>query len=861
MNGDIKNDLIDNLPFKFSNAHLRNYKEKEKEKKKTDILNDRSVNVKRESHIYANTKTDEKKKKKNGKKKTYKNVEKENNITEKRNFYFVNKKRDNKKNDLLQWKKKSLIFCEDTLEEEKVKSCFHMKKGEYKHNVKCGYNDSNNEERYADDDNDLCVQLKRCLDSDKGVEKKTENKNFKDKKSENRQCYDLNDFEKVKYSYGTSSLEDDMHETNFSIEEGDTTIFGESLFSSFNLGNHPFGRWKWKESHEGRGNRVTIHHDEKTEQKGEEKKKKKKEKKKEKEKEMEKEKEKKNYDCSQTDVDIDILGKSHSSEDMPIENDEIDLSLFPKESKELRISHLSREGKKDPKDEITCVQNRYMFQGGEYSGRSTCDEGDKELNLFHSLKDIYHNHSKKMKLIDYNKILNRSLYKKTLQDAESGHKKKKTETYKNRKGKPNADAKEIIRNIKRRLGFDSDEESTGTLSRRQHEGKEATLKFVGGNTRYKLDDMQKGTPHFCDSLNYSADDPASDQSCTCPVKGEPTDVAGIADGLVEDNMYTTSDRGLTNFQNFVSDDFNLTGDQNVSFHASMFGEKREDDMEKGGSFSNQEDEEDDMFSLSTSSAKFKQSFLRAVRRPEEVIEEEAMKDVMNVMQEEAVKDVMSVMREEAAKNVMSVMQEEAAKNVMSVMREEAAKNVMSVMQEEAAKNVMSVMQEEAAKNVMSVMQEEAAKDAKKATAEGTCSVDREALKSGQHTKEWSKSRVLLEEDAKKGKPSKENVEGEKAKIPTCICKDIEIYKIKNIIERAKGNGENTNVWNSVQYKHFLTQLNSFISKSNFERGSYIFSLDDDIRVEEFSQKMDLYMQNIFNNQIRYLNNLLMEIFS
>ncbi|SBT45329.1 hypothetical protein POVWA1_051700 [Plasmodium ovale wallikeri] len=843
MNGDIKNDLIDNLPFKFSNAHLRNYKEREKEteKEKIDIIKDRSVNVKRESHIYANTKTDEKKKKKNGKKKTYKNVEKENNFTEKRNFYFVNRKRDNEKNDLLQWKKKNLIFRKNILEEEKVNSCFRMKKEEYKHNVKYDYNDSNSEEIYTDDDNDLCVQLKRCLeDSDKGAEKKTKNKKFKDKKSENRQCHDFNDFEKIKYSYGTSSLEDDMHETNFSAE-GDTTIFGESLFSSFNLGNHPFGRWKWKETHEGSANRVTMHHDEKSEQKGEEKKKKKKEKKKEQEKEekeeKEVEKEEKSCDCSQTDVDIDILGKGHSFEDFPIENDEIDFSLFPKESKELRISHLSCEGKKDPKDEITCVQNRYIFRGGEFSGRSTCDEGDKELNLFHSLKDIYHNHSKKMKLIDYNKILNKSLYKKTLQDTESGHKKKKTETSKNRKGKPNADAKEIIRNIKRRLGFDSDEENTGTLSRRQYEGKEATLKFEGGKTGYTLEDKQKGTPHFCDSLNYSADDPASDQSYTCPVKGEPTDVADIADDLVDDDMYTTSGRGLTNFQNFVSDDFNLTGDKNASFHASMFAEKREDDMEKGGSFSNQEDEEDDLFSLSTSSAKFKQSFLRAIQRPEEVMEEEAMEDVRSVMQEEAMEDVRSVMQEEAMEDVRSVMQEEAVKDVGTVTGEEAVKDVGTLMQGETVK------------------------DAKGATAEGTRSVDMEALKSGQHTKEWSKSRVLLGEDAKKEKPSEENVEGKKAKIPMCICKDIEMYKIKNIIERAKENDENTNVWSSAQYKNFITQLNSFISKSNFERGSYIFSLDDDIKVDEFSQKMDLYMQNVFNNQIRYLNNLLMEIFS
>ncbi|EWC73964.1 hypothetical protein C923_05347 [Plasmodium falciparum UGT5.1] len=138
-------------------------------------------------------------------------------------------------------------------------------------------------------------------------------------------------------------------------------------------------------------------------------------------------------------------------------------------------------------------------------------EEDKELDLFSSFKDIFNNHKKKIKLIDYNKILNKSLYdnvenvdsliaqekrkkgkkeerkpqkkkkKKRNNDQNSAHNEENMKQIKNNdnfnnmqslneynekvrgnffeKKKTENDVKEIIKNIKMRLGFYSNEES------------------------------------------------------------------------------------------------------------------------------------------------------------------------------------------------------------------------------------------------------------------------------------------------------------------------------------------------------------------------------------------------------------------
>ncbi|ETW53891.1 hypothetical protein PFUGPA_03764 [Plasmodium falciparum Palo Alto/Uganda] len=138
-------------------------------------------------------------------------------------------------------------------------------------------------------------------------------------------------------------------------------------------------------------------------------------------------------------------------------------------------------------------------------------EEDKDLDLFSSFKDIFNNHKKKIKLIDYNKILNKSLYdnvenvdsliaqekrkkgkkeerkpqkkkkKKRNNDQNSAHNEENMKQIKNNdnfnnmqslneynekvrgnffeKKKTENDVKEIIKNIKMRLGFYSNEES------------------------------------------------------------------------------------------------------------------------------------------------------------------------------------------------------------------------------------------------------------------------------------------------------------------------------------------------------------------------------------------------------------------
>ncbi|CXI52327.1 conserved Plasmodium protein, unknown function [Plasmodium berghei] len=94
----------------------------------------------------------------------------------------------------------------------------------------------------------------------------------------------------------------------------------------------------------------------------------------------------------------------------------------------------------------------------------------------------------------------------------------------------------------------------------------------------------------------------------------------------------------------------------------------------------------------------------------------------------------------------------------------------------------------------------------------------------------------------------------------CICEILEKYKMDYLIEKTKSD-ENNNPNDYLSYNNYLSQLNEFISVNNYEHKNNSILSDENINVEKFSEQIDCYMHTIFDNQIKHLNGLVTDIFS
>ncbi|EUD73835.1 hypothetical protein YYG_00925 [Plasmodium vinckei petteri] len=94
----------------------------------------------------------------------------------------------------------------------------------------------------------------------------------------------------------------------------------------------------------------------------------------------------------------------------------------------------------------------------------------------------------------------------------------------------------------------------------------------------------------------------------------------------------------------------------------------------------------------------------------------------------------------------------------------------------------------------------------------------------------------------------------------CICEILEKYKMNYLIEKTKDD-ENNNPNDYLNYNNYLSQLNEFISVNNYEHKNNSNLNNENINVENFSEQIDCYMHTIFDNQIKHLNGLVTDIFS
>ncbi|ETW58895.1 hypothetical protein PFMC_05224 [Plasmodium falciparum CAMP/Malaysia] len=472
MNNDIKNELINNLPFKFSDISLNSF-EKKKEKDKDyipdedgghtwgDFSRDKIGNVK---------KKEKQKKKKDNEDYSDDNNDNNNNYSSDHNnnkrlvllkeklkynhYYYAGKLAEKEwEENYDNLKKKSQLF-KDVLEKDKGKnfSTFNITKNEKICNIK------------------------------EKAQKKKQNKNQKNLKKKNfkKEHNDIS-FNDTYTKYSSSlndfnDISDSLNLKNDIINNEEEYNLTNSLFQSFPMEqNLPLFKYK-KENKQDYDNNVKCReYDEKKvpkgiiheiiegeeEEEGENKKKKKKKKKK-----------------NTLDIVHNVINKKISYDD------NVNIPYF------------------EDDDNKTNILGENM---------SNIFEEDKDLDLFSSFKDIFNNHKKKIKLIDYNKILNKSLYdnvenvdsliaqekrkkgkkeerkpqkkkkKKRNNDQNSAHNEENMKQIKNNdnfnnmqslneynekvrgnffeKKKTENDVKEIIKNIKMRLGFYSNEES------------------------------------------------------------------------------------------------------------------------------------------------------------------------------------------------------------------------------------------------------------------------------------------------------------------------------------------------------------------------------------------------------------------
>ncbi|SCM04566.1 conserved Plasmodium protein, unknown function [Plasmodium chabaudi chabaudi] len=94
----------------------------------------------------------------------------------------------------------------------------------------------------------------------------------------------------------------------------------------------------------------------------------------------------------------------------------------------------------------------------------------------------------------------------------------------------------------------------------------------------------------------------------------------------------------------------------------------------------------------------------------------------------------------------------------------------------------------------------------------------------------------------------------------CICEILEKYKMNYLIEKTKDD-ENNNSNDYLNYNNYLSQLNEFISVNNYDHKNNSNLNGENINVENFSEQIDCYMHTIFDNQIKHLNGLVTDIFS
>ncbi|CRH03896.1 conserved Plasmodium protein, unknown function [Plasmodium relictum] len=896
MNGDIKNDIIKNLPFKFTNINLINSENKEKKIEKgsyNEALDGKEYEVSKTKLKYIKKKDDDKKL---------------NFFKEELKFYY-NEEIDNCERNLNY--KKNDNFT-NSLEKESFKNylklngntILNLKKKKDKENVKPNEKKkkSDNNEKYKQEDieDNNYEYLKYYLNSEKIIENIALNKDIQKKNKLKYKMHNLLNFENSNCcsSINVSNKYDINSQNDNNNKEKN---FDDSLFSSFNLENNSLYKKVFKKE--------------------------------------EKEKKKKNYIFAENDIDLSQNDDIFSRED----NEKINFSFISNKHKEVNVDNSYNEDVKNVNDIDFCKQLASPYNDNQTSMNHSdnLSNSEEKWNLFDSFKEIYNNHNKKMKLIDYNKILNKSFYKNVHNidniNNKKKRKKKKTKIEKDLYNKKTSEhnVKEIIKNIKKRLGFYSNEESDKGK-------KNDNIKFKLTNRNISNENSNK-TDSFCfyNNENNPNKQPLNMENHFSFSKNNFNGVDSNKEkkNFKKNTSFNNSiNSNLLNYHSFVSDDFNLTNDKYSNFSNFNFNEIKENAFSDKNKI---DSDDEDLFSLSTSSTKFKRIFHQALKRDEEKerkYEEKENEKMYDESEKEEKENEKMYDESEKEENENEKMYDESEKeeneNEKMYNENENEEKEKKKMYDESKKeekenekmyNENENEEKENEKMYDESKKEENEKNYKKNEEKENKREDKyEKDEEKENEKEKyedneNKSRIthIIEEAYEQIRSNEDNDKGQsklitsdflytdekvnresiihkngilktedeeekledytdlleednskmnsieskyKKKNIICICDSLEKYKIENLINKTK-NKVDTNTYDYSEYDEYLSDLNNFICNNNIQIDDNSIMCDENINVEKFSHKIDDFMQYIFENQIKHLNNLITNIFS
>ncbi|VTZ66532.1 conserved Plasmodium protein, unknown function [Plasmodium chabaudi chabaudi] len=456
-------------------------------------------------------------------------------------------------------------------------------------------------------------------------------------------------------------------------------------------------------------------------------------------------------------------------------------------------------------------------------------ENDKmEMKLFNSFKDNLCNSNEVNEKLDTyfksleNKQIMNNKYEQLIQKSEE-EKNKKNNTvvndikYDDYKQIPEDDVKEIIKNIKKRLGFFSNNENNkykNIIEELSSSTYSQDTRIVKKKSQHKLKGDKKNNVAKKKHKKKKKKTAISKiEEKIIQEKNKDTNNSKIDRQILMDSLNYSEDDQISE-EEFLSffNNSETKNENSISNKSDIDKDSQNDEVPLSDCQTNINKNETDPLFLDISSAKFKQNFLQAIRKYESDDEVSEAKELEKWEVDK--EDKREVLNTEHDSDSDSDNDNDVSKaNSNNIITNDVDTN-----------NCEDITELNKSFNSTDIVEKEI-----------------------ENIKEDNISREIVSPEK-----NENNI--------LCICEILEKYKMNYLIEKTKDD-ENNNSNDYLNYNNYLSQLNEFISVNNYDHKNNSNLSDENINVENFSEQIDCYMHTIFDNQIKHLNGLVTDIFS
>ncbi|SCM07439.1 conserved Plasmodium protein, unknown function [Plasmodium chabaudi adami] len=447
-----------------------------------------------------------------------------------------------------------------------------------------------------------------------------------------------------------------------------------------------------------------------------------------------------------------------------------------------------------------------------------------EMKLFNSFKDNLCNSNEVNEKLDTyfksleNKQIMNNKYEQLIQKSEE-EKNKKNNTvvndikYDDYKQIPEDNVKEIIKNIKKRLGFFSNNEnnkykniieelSSSTYSQDTRIVKKKSQHKLKGDKKNNVAKKKHKKKKKKTAISKIEENIIQEQN-------EDTNNSKIDRQILMDSLNYSEDDQISE-EEFLSffNNSETKNENGISNKSDIDKDSQNDEVPLSDCQTNINKNEADPLFLDISSAKFKQNFLQAIRKYESDDEVSEAKELEKwEVDKEDKREVLNTENDSDNDNDVS-----KANSNNIITNDVDTNNCEDITELNKSFNSTDIVEKEI-----------------------------------ENIKEDNISREIVSPEK-----NENNI--------LCICEILEKYKMNYLIEKTKDD-ENNNSNDYLNYNNYLSQLNEFISVNNYDHKNNSNLSDENINVENFSEQIDCYMHTIFDNQIKHLNGLVTDIFS